>query len=201
MQWSHFLTEKGNFCFLWCFFTSVRSYHHISKVNCIWYGRWRPNFGCSGHTFWRQWITVVFDEVSIHHCIFTSAYALDFTNRWFEYLFWVPKVPISLKCGSLFPSLEVPKSFLNSAKDPFFRQKSLFLPFKAHIHKSQSCIPAIRIQCCLCEVQYIICFCILSDNCWLLLFKFLVDQFEYISMVRDPKISWVQLFYYTFAVW
>ena len=98
----------------------------ISKVNCIWYGRWRPNFGCSGHTFWRQWITVVFDEVSIHHCIFTSGYVLDFTNRWFEYLFWVPKDPISLKCGSLFPSLEVPKSFWTVPKIPFLGKSPYF---------------------------------------------------------------------------
>ena len=27
---------------------TVIIYHHST-----WYGRWRPNFGCSGHTFWR----------------------------------------------------------------------------------------------------------------------------------------------------
>ena len=77
----------SNCCFWWCFYTSVWLDHHISSLylvremtsqfwgqwvtvvfddisihqygqiiiyhHCIWYGRWHPNFGRSGDTFWR----------------------------------------------------------------------------------------------------------------------------------------------------
>ena len=40
---------------------TVILHHH-----CLWYGRWRANFGCSGHTFECWWVIVVFDEIAIH---------------------------------------------------------------------------------------------------------------------------------------
>ena len=73
VQWWHFLEVKGNCCFWWCCYTSVWSltigqiiiYHH-----CIWYGRWRPNFGCSGDTFKGWWVICRF-----WWCFYTSVWS------------------------------------------------------------------------------------------------------------------------------
>ena len=76
VQWWHFLTVKGNCCFWWCFYTSVWLDHLISSFYLVWVIR--ANFGGSGDAFWRWWVTVVFDDISIneygqiiiyHHCI------------------------------------------------------------------------------------------------------------------------------------
>ena len=65
-----------------CQYGQIIIYHH-----CIWYGRWRPNFGGSGDAFWRWWVTVVFDDISIneygqiiiyHHCMWYGRWRANF---------------------------------------------------------------------------------------------------------------------------
>ena len=66
---------------------------------------------------------------------FTPAYALNFTDCWFGSLFGLPRVPISLKFGSLFLSLQAPNSFAHSA-----REKLLLLGQQKTIHRGCSTV-------------------------------------------------------------
>ena len=59
-------------CFWWCFYTWVWSNHHISSLYLVW------EMTCQFWGLWWQWVTVVFDDISIHqygqiiiyhHCI------------------------------------------------------------------------------------------------------------------------------------
>ena len=76
VQWWHFLTVKGNCCFLWCFYTSVWLDHLISSFYLVWVIR--ANFWGSGHALWGNGLLLFFYGVSIHqysqfiiyhHCI------------------------------------------------------------------------------------------------------------------------------------
>ena len=79
------LEAMGNCCFWSCFYLSVWSDHHISSLYLVW--EMTSQFSGLWSRFWRQWVTVVFDDVSIHqygqiiiyhHCI------------WFWYGRWRP---------------------------------------------------------------------------------------------------------------
>ena len=61
--WWHFLTVKGNCCFWWCFYTSVWSDHHISSFYPVW--EMTSQFWGLWWHFLMQWVTVVFDDVSL----------------------------------------------------------------------------------------------------------------------------------------
>ena len=65
VQWWHFLTVKGNCCVWWCCYTSVWSDHHISSFYLVW--EMTSQFWVQWWRFWSQWVSVVFDGVSIHH--------------------------------------------------------------------------------------------------------------------------------------
>ena len=55
----------GYCCFWWCFYRSVWSDHHISSFYLVW--ELTSQFWVQWWRFWRQWVTVVFYDVSIHH--------------------------------------------------------------------------------------------------------------------------------------
>ena len=67
VQWSHFSALMGYCCFWWCFITKVWSDHHTwwSPYSSTAIGTPCPKSGCSGHTFRRWWVTVVFYGVSL----------------------------------------------------------------------------------------------------------------------------------------
>ena len=58
------LEAMGYCCFWWCSYTSVWSDHHISSLYLVW--EMTSQFWGLWSHFWRQWVTVVFDDVSIH---------------------------------------------------------------------------------------------------------------------------------------
>ena len=60
------LEAMGYCCFWWCFYTSVWSDHHISSLYLVW--EMMSQFWGLWSRFWRQWVTVVFDDISIHQC-------------------------------------------------------------------------------------------------------------------------------------
>ena len=72
----------GYCCFLWCFITKIWSGHHESWSQCSSSSIGTPcgKSGGSGDTFWQQWVTVIFDDVSQRYgqvIIITKIRALD----------------------------------------------------------------------------------------------------------------------------